>query len=96
MQKTGAHPAIHFAIDLDGDGIETVSQNAGIVFDTDADGPKTGTSWLKGDDGWLVLDKNNNGKMIMDQNFWRCVCKTRPELKTPTMHWAILIVITMA
>ena len=54
---------VYITIDLDGDGIETVSQNAGIVFDTDADGLKTGTSWLKGDDGWLVLDKNNNGKM---------------------------------
>jgi Ca2+-binding RTX toxin-like protein len=56
-------PRDPLAIDLDGDGIETVSQNAGIIFDTDADGLKTGTSWLKGDDGWLVLDKNNNGKI---------------------------------
>lgn len=56
-------PRDPLAVDLDGDGIETVSQNAGIVFDTDADGLKTGTSWLKGDDGWLVIDKNNNGKI---------------------------------
>lgn len=51
------------AFDLDGDGIETVSNNQGkaILFDHDADGIKTGTGWLAPDDGWLALDKNGNG-----------------------------------
>ncbi|WP_160016465.1 calcium-binding protein, partial [Pseudomonas sp. 8BK] len=49
------------ALDLDGDGIETVSANAGITFDSDGDGLKTGTGWVKGDDGFLVLDRNSNG-----------------------------------
>lgn len=49
------------ALDLDGDGIETVGVNTGILFDHDADGVKTGTGWLKADDGWLVLDRNGNG-----------------------------------
>jgi|GEM_PF-2830209 len=49
------------ALDLDGDGIETVSANAGITFDFDGDGLKTGTGWVKGDDGLLVLDRNGNG-----------------------------------
>ena len=49
------------AIDLDGDGIETVGIQAGVLFDFDGDGIKTGTGWLKGDDGWLVLDRNHNG-----------------------------------
>ncbi|EAA3799221.1 hypothetical protein DOQ73_23490, partial [Salmonella enterica subsp. enterica] len=48
-------------LDLDGDGIETVSSNSGIVFDFDGDGLKTGTGWVKGDDGLLVLDHNGNG-----------------------------------
>jgi hypothetical protein len=51
------------AIDLDGDGIETVGINPSnpILFDHNADGIKTGTGWLSGDDAWLVLDRNGNG-----------------------------------
>jgi len=50
-------------LDLDGDGIETTSTRDGtiILFDHDADGVKTGTGWVKPDDGWLVLDRNSNG-----------------------------------
>ncbi len=50
-------------LDLDGDGIETTSTRDGtvILFDHDADGIKTGTGWIKPDDGWLVLDRNGNG-----------------------------------
>lgn len=50
-------------LDLDGDGIETTSTRDGtvILFDHDADGIKTGTGWVKPDDGWLVLDRNGNG-----------------------------------
>ncbi|MCA3033073.1 MAG: hypothetical protein ING21_08410 [Burkholderiales bacterium] len=50
-------------LDLDGDGIETTSTRDGtvILFDHDADGVKTGTGWVKPDDGWLVLDRNGNG-----------------------------------
>jgi len=48
------------AIDLDGDGIETVGVGT-AVFDYDGDGVKTGTGWVKGDDGLLVLDRNQNG-----------------------------------
>jgi hypothetical protein len=49
------------ALDLDNDGIETVGISAGILFDHNADGLKTGTGWLKPDDGFLVLDRNGNG-----------------------------------
>jgi hypothetical protein len=52
------------AIDLDGDGIETVgigSNGQPITFDHNADGVRTGSGWLKGDDAWLVLDRNGNG-----------------------------------
>jgi len=48
-------------LDLDGDGIETVSANSGITFDFNGDGLKTGTGWLSGDDGFLVFDRNGNG-----------------------------------
>jgi hypothetical protein len=50
-------------LDLDGDGIETVgiSATTHILFDHNNDGIKTGTGWVKGDDGLLVLDRNGNG-----------------------------------
>ena len=51
------------ALDLDGDGIETVGINGygTILFDHDGDGLKQGTGWVKPDDGLLVLDRNGNG-----------------------------------
>ena len=49
------------ALDLDGDGIETRGADGKIVFDHNNDGVKTGTGWLRPDDGWLVLDRNSNG-----------------------------------
>ena len=50
-------------LDLDGDGIETIALNATspILFDHDGDGIKTGTGWVKGDDGFLALDRDGNG-----------------------------------
>ena len=51
------------ALDLNGNGIETVGA-AGtnvVLFDHDGDGIKTGTGWVQASDGLLVLDKNGNG-----------------------------------
>ncbi len=56
-------PVDPFALDLDGDGLETVGITATnqVLFDHNGDGIKTGTGWVKGDDALLVLDKNANG-----------------------------------
>ncbi|WP_181259230.1 calcium-binding protein [Pseudoduganella armeniaca] len=50
-------------LDLDGDGIETTGTGNGtpVLFDHDGDGVRTGTGWVRPDDGWLVLDRNGNG-----------------------------------
>jgi hypothetical protein len=50
-------------LDLDGDGIETlgITSTTQVLFDYDGDGVKTGTGWIKGDDGFVVLDRNGNG-----------------------------------
>ncbi len=50
-------------LDLDGDGIETIaiSDEKHILFDSNGDGVRTATGWVKGDDGLLVLDRNGNG-----------------------------------
>jgi hypothetical protein len=56
-------PRDPFVLDLDGDGIETVgiSGASPVLFDHDADGIRTGTGWIKADDGLLLLDLNGNG-----------------------------------
>ncbi|MBN2838231.1 MAG: hypothetical protein JXM74_05705, partial [Fusobacteriaceae bacterium] len=53
--------------DLDGDGVETISVNNGVNYDFAGDGIKEKTGWVGKDDGFLVVDKNFNGK-IDDNN----------------------------
>ena len=48
-------------LDLDGDGIETVSISSGTHFDHAADGFAERTGWVAPDDGLLVWDRNDNG-----------------------------------
>lgn len=49
------------ALDLDGDGIETISTTNGVKFDFEGLGIKVTTGWVSPDDGILALDINNNG-----------------------------------
>ncbi|ABI82969.1 hypothetical protein CH68_1207 [Francisella tularensis subsp. holarctica] len=56
-------------LDLDGDGIETVSADGSVLFDSNADGVKRGTGWVGADDGLLVRDIDgsrtiDNGKEL--------------------------------
>ncbi len=48
---------------MDGDGIETVAAGKHILFDHDGDGIKHASGWVKPDDGFLVLDRNGNGRI---------------------------------
>jgi len=50
-------------VDLDGDGIETVSASEGVTFDIDGDGVKEQTGWVAPDDGLLAADLNGNGSI---------------------------------
>ena len=63
----GRHYEVYdpLALDLDGDGLETLSADGyrGALFDHDGDGVRTATGWLKSDDGFLVYDRNNDGKI---------------------------------
>ncbi len=61
-------PADPLVLDLDGDGIETISiDRADVYFDVDGDFFKERTGWLDSDDGFLAYDKNKNG-LIDDIN----------------------------
>lgn len=48
-------------LDLDGDGIETLARQDGVLFDIDNSGYQKQTGWLQGDDGFLVIDRSYNG-----------------------------------
>ncbi len=48
-------------LDLDGDGVELLSINAGVRFDMDANGTLDRTGWFSPDDGILAYDENGNG-----------------------------------
>lgn len=51
-------------LDLDNDGIETTNlRDKSVLFDMDNDGVRDRTAWISGDDGFLVYDRNNNGKI---------------------------------
>ena len=51
------------AIDLDGDGVETVSVDNGVYFDHDGNGFAEKTGWISSDDALLVRDINGNGQI---------------------------------
>jgi hypothetical protein len=48
-------------LDLDGDGVKTLSYTAGVKFDLFADGRDVTTGWVSSGDGLLVLDRNHDG-----------------------------------
>lgn len=50
-------------IDLDGDGVETTTEEDGVYFDHDNNGFAEKTAWVGKDDGLLVRDINNNGQI---------------------------------
>lgn len=48
-------------VDLDGDGVETTTEEDGVYFDHDNNGFAEKSGWVGKDDGLLVRDINNNG-----------------------------------
>lgn len=52
-------------LDTEGDGIDLTSREEGVYFDLDSDGQAELISWtrMNTDDGWLVLDRNGNGRI---------------------------------
>ena len=58
--KTITSPII---LDLDGNGVDTISKSAGVHFDLDGNKFAETTGWVGKNDGLLVLDRNGNGKI---------------------------------
>ena len=50
-------------LDLNGDGVRTMSISEGVKFDLFADGDKVNTGWVSSGDGLLVLDRNHDGSI---------------------------------
>ncbi|MBQ4863646.1 hypothetical protein J8L98_18355, partial [Pseudoalteromonas sp. MMG013] len=59
--RNAAAPVDPLVFDLNGDGINTVNIDTGVLFDHSRNAVKTATGWVAPDDGLLVLDINNNG-----------------------------------
>jgi hypothetical protein len=51
------------AIDLNGDGIQTLGIDRGVKFDIANSGEKLSTGWISNADAFLAIDKNGNGKI---------------------------------
>ena len=53
------------ALDLNGNGIETLAANGhdGAMFDHERNGIRTATGWVHSNDGILVYDRNGDGKI---------------------------------
>ena len=50
-------------LDLNGDGIQTLSIDEGVSFDILNDGAKVPTGWVNGEDALLAVDHNGNGQI---------------------------------
>ena len=48
-------------LDLNGDGVQFLSQSAGVTYDYNGDGVREATAWASKEDGILVHDANHNG-----------------------------------
>jgi len=51
------------SIDLQGDGLKTISIEQGIQFDILNTGEDIHTGWISGEDGFLAVDNNGNGQI---------------------------------
>jgi len=50
-------------LDLNGDGVKTLSISSGVKFDLFAEGQSVNTGWVSSGDGLLVLDRNGDGSI---------------------------------
>ncbi len=51
------------SIDLNGDGVKSISISEGVKFDILNSGSKSNVGWISGNDGLLAIDNNGNGSI---------------------------------
>ncbi|SUY95225.1 Cyclolysin [Citrobacter freundii] len=57
-------------LDLDGDGVETLSLSSKVFFDHDGNKFAENTGWVAPDDGLLVMDRNSDGLIDTGQELF--------------------------
>ncbi|TRW97068.1 hypothetical protein EKO24_007940 [Candidatus Methylobacter oryzae] len=62
-QVASLHLGTPVVLDLNGDGVKTLSISLGTTFDLFATGRKVDTGWVSSSDGLLALDRNHDGKI---------------------------------
>ena len=70
IDRAANPPRDPLVFDLNGNGIETVGVNAGVLFDHNGDGIRHGTGWVAPTDGLLVWDRNGNGMIDSGQELF--------------------------
>ncbi|MCA1806807.1 MAG: hypothetical protein LC687_02925, partial [Actinobacteria bacterium] len=61
--------AAPIAIDLDNDGVEYLSRDAGVVFTDESTGESVNTAWVAPDDGLLVIDADGSGTVNASKEY---------------------------
>ena len=58
-------PVALFVVDMAGNDFQLTSSEKGVLFDVDGNGSRVRTGWTAagGDDGFLFLDTNGNGRV---------------------------------
>ena len=57
------------AIDLDGDGIDYLPMDAGVVFTDEASGESVNTAWVGPEDGMLAIDADGSGTINQSKEY---------------------------
>lgn len=84
-------------LDIDGNGFNMTSNENGVRFDVSGRGYATRTSWTapNSDDAWLVLDRNENGRIDDGQEMFGDACP-QPAGQAPRNGFSALAMFDQA